>query len=248
MPSLLSQKLLCFDVYGTLIDWETGIYQAATPLLSQLTPTPTRESFLRTYTAHETAQQAQTPGLRYSDLLALVYTQLATQYGLPAPAPAAAEAFGASIGTWSAFPDSGAALRKLKETYKLVVLSNVDGRSFDVSLKHLGWEGVFDLVLTAELVGGYKPALGGFEYMLREVQERFGVAREEVMVTAQSLFHDHVPAKRLGLKSVWIDRAGAVMGLGVEDKVYEWSFRTLGEMAEEVEREKGVRDETAVLS
>ncbi|KAI5850859.1 putative hydrolase [Tricharina praecox] len=238
-PSLLSQKLLCFDVYGTLIDWETGIYTAALPLLSQLSPPPTRASFLSTYARLETLQQTATPGLRYSQLLSAVYAQLAAHYSLPAPS-SEAEAFGASIGDWPAFADSADALQRLKASFKLVVLSNVDRESFANSLPRLGGEGVFDLVLTAEDIGGYKPALRNFEVMLEEVQERFAVAREEVCCTAQSLFHDHAPAKRLGLVSAWIDRQGGLMGVGeVEGAGFEWRFETLGEMAEAVEREKG---------
>ena len=237
--SLLAQKLLCFDVYGTLIDWESGIYTAAAPLLSQLSSAPTRDAFLRTYVAHESAQQALTPQLRYSELLALVYTQLATHYGLSAPTPAAANAFGASIGTWPAFADSADALAELKKSFKLVVLSNVDGLSFSESVKQLGGAGVFDLVLTAEIIGSYKPDPANFEYMLREVAERFGVARDQVLVTAQSRLHDHVPAKKLGLKGAWIDRAGASIGSDeIPGATYEWRFSTMGEMAAAVAKER----------
>jgi 2-haloalkanoic acid dehalogenase type II len=240
-PSLLTQKLLCFDVYGTLIDWETGLYNAASPLLLQLSPAPSREAFLRTYLALEHAQQAATPNLQYSAILSSVYTQLAAHYSLPAPSPSAAVSFGSSIGLWPAFDDSAAALQQLKQHYKLVVLSNVDRASFAGTLLRLSGEGTFDLVLTAEDIGSYKPDVANFEYMLREVKEKFGVEREQVCVTANSLFHDHVPAKKLGLVSAWIERPGAVIGVGdeVEGATYEWRFHTLGEMADAVGKEAG---------
>ncbi|KAF8243484.1 haloacid dehalogenase [Wilcoxina mikolae CBS 423.85] len=241
VPSLLTQKLLCFDVYGTLIDWETGLYAAAAPLLSQLSPAPSREAFLRTYLAFESAQQVATPNLRYSALLSIVYAQLAAHYNLPVPSPSATASFGSSIGLWPAFNDSAAALQQLRQHYKLVVLSNVDRASFASSLQRLGGEGTFDLVLTAEDIGSYKPDVANFEYMLREVKEKFGVEKEQVCVTANSLFHDHAPAKKFGLVSAWIERPGAVIGVGeeVEGATYEWKFRTLGEMADAVAKEAG---------
>lgn len=63
--------------------------------------------------------------------------------------------------------------------------------------------------------------------MLSAVKERFGVEPDQVLQTAQSQFHDHHPAKKTVIKSVWIVRPGAVMGNG-EEKVYDWKFDTLG--------------------
>ncbi|KAA8893310.1 HAD-like domain-containing protein [Sphaerosporella brunnea] len=232
-PALLDQKVLVFDVYGTLIDWETGIYTAAQPLLSQLSSPPSREEFLRTYVHQEHLQEGSTPGLRYSSLLAHVYNRLASLYQLP-PSPESATAFGNSVADWPAFPDSAAALAELKKYYKLVVLSNVDRASFATSLPKLGGEGTFDLILTAEDIGSYKPDLRNFECALKEIGEKFGVGKHQVCSTAQSLFHDHAPAKKLGLVSSWIDREGAYMG----DASYEWRFATLGDMAAAVKQEK----------
>lgn len=259
-PSLTPFALLSFDVYGTLIDWETGLYAAAAPLLSQSSPTTSplsRAEFLTLYNTLEHAQQAATPHLKYSALLSLVYTQIASALSLPTPSREEADAFGASVGDWPPFADSADALRRLKRYYRLVVLSNVDEASFAASLPGLGGQGVFDAVLTAEAVGCYKPDLRNFEYLLREVRERFGVERGAVLHTAQSLVHDHVPAGKMGIRSVWISRRGAAIGGGDiktgegegeggdirtmegEGKIgaWEWRFDTLGEMADAVERE-----------
>lgn len=247
--SLLSPQVLCFDVYGTLIDWETGLHTAATEhLLSQLpSPPPSRDEFLKTYLSYEAAQQRATPDMTYASLLAAVYRQLMAHYSLPASSESESEAaaFGASVGQWPAFADSLAALAALKGRFKLVVLSNVDRASFQGSLSRLsggtdsGGDGVgiFDLVLTAQDIGSYKPSLHNFEFMLREVRERWGIDKGSVCVVANSLFHDHVPAKRLGLQSVWIERPGAVMGVdaNTHGASWEWSFKTLGEMAQSVE-------------
>ncbi|PYH88526.1 hypothetical protein BO71DRAFT_454019 [Aspergillus ellipticus CBS 707.79] len=196
-------RLLCFDVYGTLVDWETGIRSAFGPVLSQ-SPSPdqfTRSHLLSIYHSLEHAQQSQTPASEwpYSDLLATIHPRWVTRLGLPAPSKEESVRFGESVGSWPAFPDTVDALRRLSKYYKLVGLSNVDRESFrktnEGSLQ--GFE--FDSVTTARDVGSYRPDLRNFEYMLGQVGERFGVERAQVLQTAQSQFHDHFPAKKVGV-------------------------------------------------
>ncbi|KAL2845905.1 putative hydrolase [Aspergillus pseudoustus] len=239
MTSLKSYKLLTFDVYGTLVDWESGILEALQPALSQAPSPPktfTKEELLHAYHALEKSQQEKTPDMLYSDVLATIHAPLLANLGLPAPTSEESQAFGESIGSWPAFADTVSALQRLSRTYKLVVLSNVDRQSF--SKTNAGsLRGVpFDLIITAQDVGSYKPALANFEYMLAAVEREFGVRKEEVLQTAQSQFHDHHPAREVGIRSVWIERPGAVMG-NLEENVFDWKFETLGEMADAVEKE-----------
>jgi 2-haloalkanoic acid dehalogenase type II len=235
--SLSSYRLLTFDVYGTLVDWESGIIAALQPSL-QKNPANnlTRSQILHAYHVLEKDQQSKTPSMLYHDVLATIHAPLCSNLDLPPPTEQESKAFGESIGSWPAFPDTVAALRRLKKKYKLVVLSNVDRESFAKtnagSLK--GFE--FDLVLTAQDIGSYKPDLRNFEYMLSTVKERFGVEKDQVLQTAQSQFHDHHPAKKVGIRSVWIVRPGAIMG-NAEENVFDWKFETLGEMADAVESE-----------
>ncbi|MFC7691045.1 HAD family hydrolase [Paeniroseomonas aquatica] len=147
-------KVLTFDCYGTLIDWESGIFAALQPLLARLPAPPGRDAALEAFGAHESRQQAATPGMVYSELLAVVHGRLATLWGA-APDPAADAAFGASVPDWPAFPDSAEALAYLKQHFRLVILSNVDRTGFAASNRRLGVE--FDLICTAQDVGSYKP-------------------------------------------------------------------------------------------
>jgi 2-haloacid dehalogenase len=124
---------------------------------------------------------------------------------------AAAEELAQSVGDWPAFPDTTAALRVLKRHYKLAILSNVDRASFARTNQRLGID--FDLIVTAEDVGSYKPSLRNFETVLAGLAE-MGIAKNRVLHVAQSLYHDHVPAKKLGLASVWIDRRQLKSGQG----------------------------------
>ena len=125
-----------------------------------------------------------------------------------APGAAAVEAFSASVPDWPAFPDSAAALARLKERFKLGVITNCDDDLFAASNRRLGVE--FDWVVTAQQAGAYKPDERPFLVAF----ERLGLPRERILHVAQSLYHDHVRARRLGLTSVWIDRRGDREGTG----------------------------------
>ena len=152
-------SVLTFDCYGTLIDWETGIFEALAPWLERAGLRPERDQLLEAFAQLEAAQQAATPALRYPELLAEVHRGLAERFGI-APDAQAAAAFGASVGDWPAFPDSAEALAYLKQHYRLVILSNVDRASFARSNRKLGVSLAFDLpvLLAAGYVLGPAPA------------------------------------------------------------------------------------------
>jgi 2-haloalkanoic acid dehalogenase type II len=237
-------RVLTFDCYGTLIDWESGIVAALQPLLlkaKQAGGQPlSRDAVLETFARHESAQEEATPAMVYSELLAVVHRRLAQAWDV-AMEEAEHARFGASVPDWPAFADSASALGRLKRHYQLVILSNVDRASFSGSHRRLGIE--FDAVYTAQDIGSYKPNLRNFEYMLAHLAER-GVAKADILHTAQSLFHDHAPAKRFGLASAWIDRRADQQGWGAtmappEGAGYDFRFPTLAAMAAAREAEGG---------
>ena len=237
MSKLTDFKLLSFDVYGTLIDWERGALTALQPLLKKSNKTDLdQKHILEVLHSIEPSVEKEHPDWKYSEVLTAVHPTLCEKLGLEKPSEEESKEFGASVGSWPAFPDTVAALKRLSKTYKLVVLSNVDNDSFRAGNAH-GLEGFkFDAVYTAQDIGSYKPDLRNFEYMLQHVKDGFGVEKERVLQTAQSQFHDHHPAKEMGIKSSWIYRPGAVMG-NRKDPVYTWKFDTLADMADAVDRE-----------
>ena len=233
-------QVLSFDCYGTLIDWERGIWAALRPLLAKVGGAPSRETVLAAFARHESAQQAETPGLLYAELLARVYRRLAAEWGAQ-PDEAAGRAFGASIGEWPAFADSAPALAYLQRFYRLVILSNVDRASFALSNARLGV--VFAAIYTAEDIGSYKPDIRNFRYMLDRLAEA-GHRPDQILHVAQSLFHDHVPANRCGLHSAWIDRRQGSAGWGATPSPeagvhYDFRFASLAEMAAAHRAEQG---------
>jgi 2-haloacid dehalogenase len=225
-------RVLTFDCYGTLIDWERGICTALEPLLARRRAPLDRDKVLEDFGRHESAQQSETPTLRYCDLLALVHRRLAGEWDVPASEDDHRR-FGQSVGDWPAFPDSPDALAYFKRHYQLVILSNVDRESFRASNARLGV--TFDAIYTAEDIGSYKPDRRNFAYMLDALNGR-GFATGEVLHTAQSLFHDHVPAKEFGLATAWIDRRGEQAGWGATPAVagarYDFRFDSLAQMAQ----------------
>ncbi|KAF9066669.1 HAD-like domain-containing protein [Rhodocollybia butyracea] len=286
---LTDYQILVFDVYGTIVDWETGIYEGLKPMLSKYPESLkwTRKQVLDAYTAVEKELQANYPHMLYCDILAKVYEAMeqglktasekptetresdtAVSDGLSPSASTSAPSvsddhvrFGQSIKDWPIFPDSTAALRALSKQYKLVVLSNVDRTSFARTLAKLSdsdspyspevysppesteyWfpqrtpasKSPFTLVLTAQDVQSYKPALHGFEVALDVIRKEpalLNVAKEQVLWVAQSLFHDIAPVSQIGITN-------AHMGFTTPEPPYCWRFNTLGEMADAVAKEQ----------
>lgn len=178
----------------------------------------------------------------YSDILTETHRRLGSEAHFNvAPTPSAEEdrAFGASVANWEPFPDTKEALARLSKHCKLVILSNIDRSSFAHTQAKLQSNGdfVFDKVITAQDIGSYKPDVANFEYALKALKQEFGIESNEVLVTAQSLFHDHVPANRLGLSSAWIARENALVGVKDVEATYTFKFDTLGAMANEVDKQ-----------
>jgi 2-haloacid dehalogenase len=197
---------LTFDCYGTLIDWEAGIARALGVMLASQAITADVEELLERFAGHEAALEAG-PYRRYREILAEAGRRIGRDYGVE-PSDDAAEAFAASVGEWPAFPDSAAALARLAERFRLGVITNCDDDLFAQSNRRLGV--TFDWIVTAEQVGSYKPDPRNFELAFK----RIDVPRERIVHVAQSLYHDHVPAKALGLTTVWIDRRRDRPGFG----------------------------------
>ena len=230
---LSDYKVLTFDCYGTLIDWETGMVNALKPLTDRLGQELTRDQILEAHARHESSQQAYTPAKTYCDLLATVYRRLSEEWGRPASWDECM-VYGNSVKDWPAFADSADALKYLKQHYKLVILSNVDNRSFAASNERL--KVTFDAIYTAEDIGSYKPSDRNFDYMLDKLQS-LGLGKADILHTAESMFHDHGPANRHGLANCWIYRRhdkegfGATMNPG-EMPSYDFCFNSMAEMAE----------------
>jgi 2-haloacid dehalogenase len=199
-------KVLTFDCYGTLIDWETGIVSAMRSILERYAVDWSDDEILSLFSELESAIQ-QPPYKTYVDVLGRVADAFAERLEIDLSAEER-EAFSTSVTCWPAFPDSTAALRSLGKHYDLVILSNVDDDLFAGSARIL--DITFDEVVTAQQVGSYKPDPHNFEELL----ERLDRPTSEILHVAQSLFHDIAPANRIGLATVWVNRRHGRAGTG----------------------------------
>ncbi|MEB8389137.1 haloacid dehalogenase type II [Rhodobacteraceae bacterium KMM 6894] len=207
---LSDYKALTFDVYGTLIDWESGMIAGLKPLTDQMANPPSRDTVLEAHAFYESTCQRYTPAKSYVDVLSTVYKRLAEEWGLSATWEEA-RVYGVSVEHWPAFPDSAEALAYLKDHFKLIVLSNVDNASFAYSDARLGHP--FTATYVAEDIGSYKPDPRNFDYMLEHLA-RLGIDKGDILHTAESMFHDHGPANRHGLANCWIYRRHDKEGFG----------------------------------
>jgi 2-haloalkanoic acid dehalogenase type II len=233
-------EALSFDCYGTLIDWETGIAAVLGPWAKSSGLDIDDETLLRVYAAHESRAQTEHPGELYPAILARTFRNLGSGLGAEV-SEADAERFGRSIPDWPAFGDSHDALTALGSRYKLIILSNVDRESFAASNRRLGV--TFTSIITAQDVGSYKPAPRNFSALLAEAA-RLGIGEGKLLHVAQSLFHDHVPAKRVGLAGAWINRRHDRPGWGATVAppagiTPDWEFPSMAALADAVAAESG---------
>ncbi|WP_077488687.1 haloacid dehalogenase type II [Sinomonas mesophila] len=220
---------LSFDCYGTLIDWEAGIAAVLGPWGRAARPELTDEDLLLAYADEEARVERENPAALYPQVLAEAFRATGAKLGIPVSEEDAAR-LGSSVPDWPAFPDSAEALTRLGTRFALIILSNIDRRSFEASNARLGVE--FDRIITAEEVGSYKPSQKNFD-ALKEYVDGQGL---KVLHVAQSLFHDHVPAKHAGLKGVWINRRHDRPGWGATpdpgaDIHAEWTFNSMADFA-----------------
>ena len=252
--NLAKYKLLSFDIYGTLIDWESGIYSDLQPLIDRLPEDNqyrSRKLILGAYSAHEQTIHREHPTMLYPDVLKECYRRLAAELSAgiaETEIEEEARTLSQGIGSWPAYPDTVQAMQTLGAHYKLVVLSNVDKSSFHRTLTGPLAGVHFDAIYTAQDIGSYKPDLKNFQYLINHVTSDLGVEKEAILHVAQSLTHDHVPAKSIGLDpGVWISRGGgegkgSAMGgslevLSGEGKVRLGAvYETLGDFARAVEK------------
>lgn len=198
--------VLTFDCYGTLIDWETGLWTALQPILARHGMALAMHEALALYGILE-AEVERGPYRPYRMVLRMVLEGFGTRLGF-VPMATELEHFAASVPAWPPFPDSAPALQALHTKYQLAIISNIDDDLFAMSALHLQVQ--FDWVITAQQVQSYKPSLHNFRMALA----RIGVPPQKILHVAQSLYHDIVPAKTLGLSTVWINRRHAQPGSG----------------------------------
>ena len=224
-------QVMTFDCYGTLIDWETGIFSALRPLLAAHGITISDFELLNLYSELESeAERGEFHA--YREVLKSVVRGFGERLRFQ-PTESQIRSLPDSLASWPPFPDTVAALRQLKSRYKLAIISNVDDDLFAPTARRL--EVNFDEVITAQQAGAYKPSLKIFQL----AKQRLGVAPAQWLHVGQSIYHDVIPAKSLGIATVWVKRpsprpgAGAAKAASGEPDLEVPDLKTLAQLAAE---------------
>ena len=198
--------MITFDCYGTLIDWESGLWHALQPILTNHRVDVTCDKALELYSQSESEIEGG-DYCEYRAVLRGALTAVCARLGF-APTETELLSFSESVKDWPAFPDSALALQALRRRYKLAIISNIDDELFALSAARLQID--FSWIITAQQVKSYKPSLSNFHLAFQQI----GLPRHKILHVAQSLFHDIVPAKSLGLSTVWVNRRQNKEGFG----------------------------------
>jgi 2-haloacid dehalogenase len=199
-------SIITFDCYGTLIDWETGILGAIRPILSAHHAHLTDADILRTYGEIE-AEEESGSYQPYKEILTAVIRGFGIRLGF-VPSEEEQQSLPNSLANWKPFPDTVAVLRRLKQKFKLGILSNIDDDLFSATAPQLEIE--FDYVVTASQARAYKPSLEIF----RLAQKRIGLPPQQWLHAGQSIYHDVIPARSMGIATVWVNRPSPLPNSG----------------------------------
>lgn len=201
-----SIRLITFDCYGTLIDWETGMLAAMRPLFRRDERKTGDAQLLEAYGEAEVELESG-PYLAYREVLSRSVQEVGKRLGMKITSEEGRE-FAESLTRWEPFADTVSSLQELSQHFRLGIISNVDDDLFAVTRKKLN--APFEMVVTAQQVRSYKPSFRNFEEMLR----RSGLKKEEVLHAGQSIYHDIIPANALGIRNVWVNRRSIRPGSG----------------------------------
>jgi 2-haloacid dehalogenase len=197
MPIPKNVTFVTFDVYGTLIDWETGIYDAFTAEAARDDVEIDRNELIPLF--HEVSREIESGSYElYAEVLRRTAIEIAKRIGW-ALEPSRSGFLPDSVQRWPAFKEMNPQLQKLAKKYKLGLLSNIDDKLLGQTRRHIPTD--FDLVVTAQQVRSYKPELAHFT----ETARRMGGKRGWVHV-ASSHYHDVVPCVKQRVPVIWVNR------------------------------------------
>lgn len=213
-PKFKSFNTLTFDVVGTLIDFESGILEWFRPVLANKGVRKSDEEILTTFAICEHRYQRDAPDKPFTEMLPLIYKDMTYKWDMEAIDQEATE-FRESIRYWPAFPDTLSSLKQLKSRFRLVAVTNADSWALKYMSATMG--DPFDEQVTCDEVGINKPCPRVFEYLVEKLSP-LGVSQKDILHTAQSQYHDIVPAINLGFSTMWIERRQGAESFGATPK------------------------------
>jgi 2-haloacid dehalogenase/putative hydrolase of the HAD superfamily len=186
-----------FDVYGTLIDWDTGVYEAFNAEASKDGFSIERDQLTPLF--HSVSQQIEAGSYElYAEVLRRTAVQIAKEVGWPLE-PSRSGFLPDSVQRWPAFKETNPVLQKIAKKYKVGLISNIDDKLLGETRRHIPLD--FDLVVTAQQVRSYKPDPAHFT----ECERRIGGKKGWVHIAA-SYYHDVEPCLKKKIPVIWVNR------------------------------------------
>jgi 2-haloacid dehalogenase len=186
-----------FDVYGTLIDWETGIYEAFAKEAERDGFEIDRDELIAKFMETEKEIEGGSYEL-YAEVLRRTAVKISKDLEWPLE-PSRSGFLPDSVQRWKPFRETNSALDKFKKKFQIGLISNIDDKLLGQTRRHLNPD--FDLVVTAQQVRSYKPDPAHFT----EAERRMGGKRGWVHVAA-SYYHDVEPCLKKKVPVVWVNR------------------------------------------
>ncbi|MFZ8846005.1 MAG: HAD family hydrolase [Candidatus Hydrothermia bacterium] len=215
-------KIISFDCYGTLVDWEKGIISSLRPIFEKYEVDITDEEILEIYSIIESRLEKNY--IPYKEILKKIVIKFSDYFDFDLERGEE----NALLNNWAnfeLFEDVNETLKEIKKRgYKIAIISNVDNDLFELTKKKFEFE--IDYIITSEMVKAYKPSKIVFEYALKV----FNSNKDEILHTAQSYYHDIIPAKELGIKTAHIKRRGFGATPRVEIVNSDYEFENLREL------------------
>lgn len=236
-------KLLTFDCYGTLIDWDSSISDLVAPWLREIGTQVPPDLVVSTFALMQAKHQQTRPALLYPEVLRRSWRDIEEQFGWDENADRA-EAFARSVPHWRPFADTIESLRSLRRHFALAILSNVDNASLAGTLAMLDVPFLF--TVTAEDVGSYKPGQPHFDTAIAAAAQH-GISKSEILHVAQSKHHDIAPGNQFGLTTVWVNRRHGKKGTGATLAATATPTLTVNSLAELVDLHKSAQGSRAVV-
>ena len=233
-PDYTNVRALVFDIYGTLIDWESSIISQFSHHIGENVP---RNDIIKIFRKHERNIQKDTPTKPYRDIADEAARLTTAELKSITHITPLLRTDRVKIADWPAFPDTVNTMQRLKRHYKLIALSNIDHTSFASTLNGPLKDVEFDAKYIAEDIRSYKPDPANFEYLISHAKEEFGIGKDEILMVAHGLETDHAVLPKVGMESgVWIMRGDAERLCEEADEIGVGArFETLGDFADAVE-------------
>src|ERR1700685_658794 len=195
-------SFVTFDVYGTLIDWDAGAFDAFSKEADRDGFTIERDELIPLF--HEIQQQIEAGSYElYAEVLRRTAVQISKKLGWPLE-PSRSGFLPDSVQRWQPFKETNPTLNKIAKKHKIGLISNIDDKLLGQTRRHIPLD--FDLVVTAQQVRSYKPDPAHFT----ECERRIGTKKGWVHVAA-SYYHDVEPCLKEKGPTIWVNRTGQVL-------------------------------------